>query len=110
LLSLFILIKAFRTASGADIMKKAAHRGYLIYWSVEKPSGTEFWNARGRIEFYEGRTFCRGALNLTGKVNKFTSETDAEQDFLNKAKNWIDRRLRPRNQEPVMLFRNLRNR
>ena len=69
-------------------MKEAEHRGYLIYWSVEKPSGTAFWNARGRIEFYQGQTLC--SLNLTGNVNKFTSENDAEQHFLTKAKNWIE--------------------
>jgi hypothetical protein len=83
-------------------MKEAEHRGYLIYWSVEKPSGTAFWNARGRIEFIESRTFCKAALNLTSSVNKFTSENDAEKDFLTKAKNWIDRRSRPRHQEQVL--------
>jgi hypothetical protein len=47
-------------------MREAEYQGYLIYWCVEKPSGTEFWNARGRIEFYQGQTLC--SLNLTGYV------------------------------------------
>ena len=81
-------------------MKEAEHRGYLICWSVEKPSGTEFWNARGRIEFYQDQTLC--SLSLTGSVNKFTSENDAEQHFLTKVKNWIDRRSRPRHQEQAL--------
>jgi hypothetical protein len=69
-------------------MKEAEYRGYLIYWSVEKPGGTEFWNARGWIEFYQSQTLC--SLNSIGSVNKFTSENDAEHHFLTEAKNWIE--------------------
>jgi hypothetical protein len=78
-------------------MKQTEHRGHSILWSIEQPSGTNFCNARGHVEFYQGETFC--TVNLTGAVNKFTSEEDAERDLLTKAKSWIDRRTHSTVQE-----------
>lgn len=81
-------------------MKQTEHRGHSILWSVEQPSGTPFWNARGRVEFYQGDTFC--SVNLTGAVNKFTAEDESERDFLTKAKSWIDRHLPSTHDEHVL--------
>jgi hypothetical protein len=92
-------LRVQRRGRGGAAMKQVEHRGHVIHYTVEN---TEFWNARGRIEFYESNTNC--SVNLTGKVNKFISEEEAEQDFLSRAKDWIDRHVgnnRPLGGQPL---------
>jgi hypothetical protein len=73
-------------------METETYRDCTICFEILQPVGTQFWNARGRIEYYEGMTFC--SVNLTGSVNRFSSEEDAKRDFVAKAKSWADRRSR----------------
>jgi hypothetical protein len=72
-------------------METETYRDCTILYEVQQPVGTGYWNARGRVEYYENGTFC--SVNLTSAVNKFTSPEEARQDLLAKAKSWTDRRL-----------------
>ena len=73
-------------------METEIYRHCQIHYELYQPVGTKFWNARGRVEYYQEETLC--SVNFTGTVNQFTSAGAAKQDFLSKAKNWIDRTLR----------------
>jgi hypothetical protein len=71
-------------------METETYRDCTIFYEMYQPAGAEFWSARGRVEYYEGITFC--SVNLSSAVNKFVSRDEAKQDFLTKAKSWADRR------------------
>lgn len=69
--------------------QREEYNGHVIVFGVAQPTGTKFRNVRGRVEFYQCRTYR--SVYFTGAVNKFTSEEDATQQFLTKVKGWIDR-------------------
>jgi hypothetical protein len=74
-------------------MEQEEYRGNIIHFVVEQPSGSQFWNARGYIVFYEAQKVQ--SLSIAGTPEHFTVEEDAKQEFLSIAKILIDRRLRP---------------
>jgi hypothetical protein len=73
-------------------MEQEEYRGSIIHFAIEKPSGSNFWNATGYVVFYKARKLQ--SLRITGTPDYFTVKKEAREEFLSIAKILIDRQLR----------------
>jgi hypothetical protein len=71
-------------------MDEQTYHDHVIKVTVSQDPDIKLWNARGQIEFFEGGTLR--TIQLTGPINRFTSDAEAKSDFIQQAKRWIDER------------------
>ena len=67
------------------------YRGHSIRFKVQRSPTTLYWRARGTIEYTEGGMFW--TFIMTGAIDTFATEAEAEHAFLKQAQEWVDHRL-----------------
>jgi hypothetical protein len=70
---------------------RESYRAHLIVWWAEKIPGTSFWTGKAAIADGYGKLKPN---RLEGPEDRFVTEDDARGYILQKAKEWIDKRLK----------------
>ncbi len=67
------------------------YRRHTIRFTVQRSPVTLYWRGRGTIQYTEGGRFW--TFIMTGAIDTFTIEAEAEHGFLQQAHKWVDDRL-----------------
>jgi hypothetical protein len=67
------------------------YRGHTISFTVQRSPITLYWRARGTIEYTEAGRFW--TFIMTGAIDTFITEAEAEDGFIQQAQKWVDDRL-----------------